>query len=481
MNAAPLPRPGGKSTTQRALAAAKAAIAQIPRHQETKYTARVSAPGTLLGIRLDTPPTQQRPAVTTELLHKAGGYSLTDLFAGCGGSSLGALWAGIGPITAYNHWPEAVACHAVNIGGTHFVADLNLLPDLVGTGATAINDPHHGELFGYSDILWNSAPCPPWSGAKTKGKVSQADTRSAYQKAEALKKARGSMYTGLDYAYAHRPLAVITENVPELVWKWEGLRGWLTTWQDYGYVTTAVYTNSMFVGPLDERTPQSRDRVYFLHIRKQHAHKLDTTMTVEAECRSCRTWVQSVQTWKNGRTSGKYRTQYIYTCPSCHEPVTPPTRGLESVIDLSDPGTPIAERSLGPTTLTRIQNGLDLLVEQGLPAQPLIVTQDRSNQPQIKPARPWTLTGSTLTARQVLAVVTHPALLAGDTRPAKHLPSARECNFRMALGRELSSIAGFPTDYLWVGSKRDVSMATGNAVSPRVGQHFIERVVAALP
>jgi site-specific DNA-cytosine methylase len=480
MSVATLPR-ANRSTNERAMAAAKAAIAQIPRHQETKYTARVSAPGTLLGVHLDTPPTQHRPPVTTELRYKAGAYSMTDLFAGCGGSSLGAIWAGIGPITAYNHWPEAVACHAVNIGGTHFVADLNLLSDLVGQGVTAVNDPHHAELFGYSDILWNSAPCPPWSGAKTKGKESKADTRSAYQKAEALKKARGSMYTGLDYAYAHRPLAAITENVPELLWKWEGMRGWLATWEDYGYVTTAHYVNSAFVGPLDERTPQWRDRVYFTHILKQYADNFDTTLTVEAECLSCRKQVQGVQTWKNGRTSGKYRTQYIYTCPSCHEPLTPPTRGLETAIDLSDLGTPIAERSLGLTTLTRIQNGLNNLIEQGLPAQPLIVTQDRSNQPEIKPARPWTMTGQTLTARQVLGVVTHPALLSGDTRPARSLPTAQECNFRMATGRELSSIAGFPTDYLWVGSKRDVSMATGNAVSPRVGQHFVERVVAALP
>lgn len=481
----------GRSTTDRVIAAARRAVAAIPRHQETKYSPRVAKPGTLMGIHLDTPPTQERPPVTTELRYKAGCYTVTDLFAGCGGSSLGAIWAGMGHITAYNHWPEAVATHAVNIGGTHFVADLNLLGDLVGQGVVAgpgIGDPHHAELFGPSDILWNSAPCPPWSGAKTGGKDSKADTRSAYQKAEALKKARGSMYTGLDYAYAHRPMAVITENVTTLVRKWEGLRGWLQTWEDYGYVTQAVYVNSMFVGPLDERTPHSRDRVYFVHIRKEFAANLDLEMTVEGECRSCRRTVNAVQTWKNGNSDGKYSTisapaQYLYTCPTCNERVDPPTRGLDTVIDLSDLCDPIAERpkALGVTTMTRIQNGLDGLIAAGLPAQPLIVTQDRSDEPHIKPARPWTAVGQTLTGRAVLGVVTHPALLSGDTRPARKLPTAAECAYRQVSPRELGSIAGFPKNYLLCGSKRDIAMATGNAVSPRVSQFFYERVVAALP
>lgn len=478
------PSKNQRSAGERAIAAAKAAIAQIPRFQATPNSPRVAASGTLLSIQLGTEPTQQRPTLTTALRRQAAKWTLTDFFGGAGGSSLGAIMAGIGPIRAYNHWPEAVACHAVNIGGDHWVADLNMVSDLAGAGVLAgpgIGDPAHAELFGRSDLLWSSAPCPPWSGARTAGKVSKSDTRTVAERAAALKKARGSMFTALDYAYAHRPLAVITENVVELVTRWPGMRGWLTLWEDYGYVTTAVYRNSMFVGPYDERVPQSRDRVYFVHIQKQYAHKLDLHMTVEAECRSCRRTVAGEQTFKNGRTAGKYGTQYRYLCPACGEILSPPTRGLDTAVDLSDLGTPIASRKLGITTLTRIQNGLDGLIAAGLPAQPLVVTQDRSNQPHIKPAKPWTLAAPTLTARQVLGVVTHPDLLTGSTLPARSLPSARDCNFRMATSRELSTIAGFPLNYLWVGSKRDISMATGNAVTPRVAQYMIERVVSALP
>lgn len=479
----------GRTASDRVVETARRAIARIPRYQETKYSPRVAVPGTLLGLHLDIEPTQRRRALTTELQRRAGKYSLTTFFSGCGGDALGALWAGIGEMTSYNHWPEAVACHAVNMGGTHYVADLNQVRDYAGHGVMAgpgIGDPAHAELFGYSDLLWNSAPCTFSSGARTKGKESKADTRTDAQKKEAMKKSRGSFFSGLEFVAAHHPKAVITENVVQILKRPE-MKGWMQLWEDYGYVTVKVFLNSMFVGPLDERTPQNRDRVYFVHIDKQYADQLDLTMTVEAECRSCRRWVDAVQTWKNGKTEGTYSTltnpnQYLYTCPTCHERVEPPVRGLDTVIDLSIPGTPIAGRELGVTTLTRIQNGLDNLIKNGLPAQPLIVTQDRSNLPNIKPAKPWTAVGSTLTGRQVLGVATHPALLSGDTRPARRLPRAEECDFRMAAGTpELSGIAGFPRDYLWVGSKRDISLATGNAVSPRVAQFLWERTIAALP
>lgn len=290
------------------------------------------------------------------------------------------------------------------------------------------------------------------------------------------------MFSALDYVEVHRPLAVITENVVEIVTRWKGLRGWLQLWEDYGYVTHAVYLNSMFVGPPGERVAASRDRVYFFHILTQYAANLDVQYRPEAQCRACRTTVLAVQTWRNGCSAGKYgpTNQYIYTCPSCHGEVVPATRGLDTALDLSDLGTPIAERELGLTTRTRIQNGLDLLIERGLPAQPLVVTQDRSNQPDIKPARPWTLAGQTLTGRQVLGVVTHPALMTGSRTPARSLPTVAELNFRMVAPRELSTIAGFPGNYLWVGSKRDISLATGNAVSPRVSQWGWERVLQAI-
>ena len=461
---------------------AKTALAQIPRMQATPNMPRIAVSGTMLSIVIEFDPIQKRPRATTVVRRLARGLSITDLFSGAGGSSLGALWAGLGRIDAYNHWPEAVAMHAVNVPGTHYVADLSQMTDIIGgISGPGIGLPGHAEMFRATDLLWSSPPCPPWSQARTAGKQSKSDVRTVEEKAAAIKKARGSMFTPLDYAYVHRPMVAITENVVPLH-QWEGLRGWLTLWDDFGYDTFPVYLNSMFVGEFDRRAPQSRDRVYFVHILKKYAKNLDLTLPLKADCFNCARNVTAVQTWKNGRTFGKYGIQYIYTCPRCHEPVDPPTRGLDTAIDLSDLGTPIADRELGATTLARGQAGLDRLIELGLPAQPLIVTQDRSNQPDIKPARPWTWTGHTLTGRQVLGVITHPDLLTGSLKPATRLPKITECNFRMVNPKkELPRIAGFPEDYVLVGSNRDASLATGNAVTPQVAEFLLTRALAALP
>lgn len=472
----------------RALSTMRELAKRIPRQQATPNMPRVAAKGTMLRLETGIPAIHQRPTVHTILQQLSAQFTLADFFGGAGGSAMGAIWANMGHITSYNHWPEAVANHAMNIPGTHFVADLSLAGDLAGAGvhvgpgqfySTGDHEPGHSELFGPADVVWNSAPCPPWSPARTKGKDSKSDTRSPQEKLDALKKARGSMFSALDYAFVHRPKAVITENVEELL-RWEGMRGWLALWEDYGYVTVPVHLNSAFVGAFDERAPQWRDRVYFAHILKQYAKNLDLSYTPEADCAYCGKSVAAVQTWKNGKTAGKYRTQYIYTCPRCTNQVHPPTRGMEVAMDLSNLGTPIAERSLGITTLTRIENGLAEMVEKGLAPQPLIVTQDRSNQPEIKPARPWSMTGATLTGRQVLGFVTHPDLMPGASKVLTRAPRAIDCNFRQVQPQELSNVAGFPDTWLWYGSKRDNSLATGNAVTPRVSQFFFERTVAAL-
>lgn len=130
---APATPTGRRTSAQRLLSAAVASVAAIPRQQSTPNMPRLAVAGTLLGIHLDVVPTQSRPARTTGLRRKADGLTLTDFFSGGGGTSVGALNAGLGAISAYNHWPEAVACHAENIPGQHFVADLNLVADLAGT------------------------------------------------------------------------------------------------------------------------------------------------------------------------------------------------------------------------------------------------------------------------------------------------------------------------------------------------------------
>lgn len=470
-------RPG-----ERALAAMTKAIKGIPRQQETKDSPKVALDGTLMELVNSFTPTQQRPDLSTFLRRKASRYEVTDFFAGGGGTGLGALWACMGETYSYNHWPEAVAIHALNTGGRHFIADLNMVGDYVGRGILTVGSLAAIEMYTSTPILWNSAPCRYNSGAKTEGHVSKSDKRTAAQKEEAMKKTRGSMYSGVEYAAVHRPKVVITENVEEIYTKWDGLRGWKVTWEDMGYDLVEVHLNSKFVGDtLAEKTPADRDRVYFVHVLKEIAHQFDFTFRPEAECTSCHRTVLGEQTWKNGRTRGKYKTQYIYTCPRCHEQVHPVTRGLDTAMDLiNDPATPIAQRTLGATTMTRLRNGAQYLIDNGLPAQPLIVTQDRSNLPDIKRARPWTWSGQTLTGRQVLGVASHPDVMTGSTKPATSLPPMEEWDYRQVSSRELFNIAGFPSNWALAGSKRDQALASGNAVSPRVSQWFFEQTVTGL-
>lgn len=489
-------RGGQRGTRERLMAAvARSLITGIPRVQATPNAPRVAdfaklaEAGPLLRLELGFPALFQAPPATTELRRFAAGLSLIDFYNGLGGSSFGALQAGIPEVTGFNHWPESVAIHAINIPGDTWICDLSVFQDYLSNG---YETPGEGpDPFEPVDLVWNGPPCPPHSQARRTGKVSKSDRRTAAQREKALAKARAAVWAALEYVNLHREhvKAVITENVPGFV-RWKALPAWIQAWECYGYHTRVISLNSMFAGPADQRPPQSRDRVYFVHIRNDYAPKMDWDFTVEAECRPCNRTVQAVQVWKRAARArpvlaGVYgpHGQYIYACPLCQEQVSPRTRGVDVAIDYCDQGTPIASRSLGATTMARIQAGLDRLVALGLPPQPLLVTQDRSDQPEAKPARPVSWPSPTLTGRQVLGLVFHPDLLppGSTTEPATRLPTAAECSFRMVTPDELKQIQGLPTDYfLGAGSKRDRTLAIGNAVSPAAAQLLLERSMMAL-
>jgi len=125
---------------------------------------------------------------------------------------------------------------------------------------------------------------------------------------------------------------------------------------DLDYKHQPVYFNSMFAHP----TPQSRDRMYVVFWRKGNkAPNLE--FTPKAWCAHCEKNVESRQTWKNGRTAGKYKAQYIYTCPQCRKEVRPYYYAAANAIDWSIPVERIGDRKkpLKPNTLRRIQVGLD--------------------------------------------------------------------------------------------------------------------------
>jgi hypothetical protein len=155
----------------------------------------------------------------------------------------------------------------------------------------------------------------------------------------------------------HQYRAIIVENVVEVVRTWPLFWTWWAAMEALGYVGQIVSLNSMFAHP----TPQSRDRIYIVWTRKGNKRP-DLAISPLGAVRSCGD-VEARQTWKTGRTVGKYgpRNQYVYTCPTCRAVVTPYYYCALNALDFSIPAERIGDRKwpLRPRTLERVRYGLE--------------------------------------------------------------------------------------------------------------------------
>ncbi len=102
-----------------------------------------------------------------------------------------------------------------------------------------------------------------------------------------------------------------------------------------------------------------------------------------AHCDPCACEVAAIQAWKNGRTVGRYRAQYVYVCPQGHT-VEPYALPAAAAIDWSMPGQRIGDRvkPLSPKTMARIEAGLR---KYGNPGRPFM-TQFRQRVRDLDPA-----------------------------------------------------------------------------------------------
>ncbi|MFI6884004.1 hypothetical protein [Streptosporangium canum] len=92
-----------------------------------------------------------------------------------------------------------------------------------------------------------------------------------------------------------------------------------------------------------------------------------------AWCPDCRENVRARQRWKNTKQAklgiGKYRQQYVYTCPNTGrrhtDPVVEPYVLPAAAIDWSNLGTPISQRSkpLADSTMSKIRAGYAMIGE----------------------------------------------------------------------------------------------------------------------
>lgn len=277
--------------------------------------------------------------------------TFTDIFCGAGGSSSGLVAAGLELRLAANHWARAIETHAANHpGADHLCADIN---------------NYDMRRLPTTDILWASPICTEISPAggrrRTKGQLALLEHGSVPD--AAWERTRATAYDVIRATEVHRYKAVLCENVVEFVTDWELFDWWRRGMELLGYNSQVVSASSAHIGGEGNvPAPQWRDRVYIVFTR--HGVPLpDLRPTPLAWCGECGEDVHAVQSWRNGRTVGKYRQQYDYRCPnrSCrHALVEPYVRPAASIIDWSDIGTRIGDRArpLAERTMERIRAGL---------------------------------------------------------------------------------------------------------------------------
>jgi DNA (cytosine-5)-methyltransferase 1 len=279
-------------------------------------------------------------------------YTVKDLFCGCGGSSLGAANVkDVEVVWAMNHWKLAVDSHNINHPKTkHDVAD--------------ISNTHPGR-YTRTNILVGSPECTNHSLAKGKKRKNLAQCDLFKQKEIDLSaiRSRATMWDIVSFTEHHRYEHIVVENVVD-VRHWVLFSSWLKAMHNLGYKHRCVYLNSMFAhGPeLTGFAPQSRDRIYIVFWKKNNPEP-DLEIRPSAPCARCGV-VEAYQSWKNCRTWGKYKTQYLYRCSKCNEQVMPYYYAALNALDLALPMTRIGDRAglgmrpLSPNTIARIEYGL---------------------------------------------------------------------------------------------------------------------------
>ena len=278
--------------------------------------------------------------------------TLTDLFAGAGGTSTGAAMApGIEIRFAANHWPLATEVHNENYpDADHLCADISQY------------DPR---VAPRTDLLAASPECTNHTVAKGKSRREidgQPDLFGETLSDAAAERSRATMYDVPRFAEAHKYRAIVVENVLDVV-KWVPYQGWLGIMDSLGYDHEILSINSMHAGTYGLPAPQSRDRFYGVFWRKgDRRPELEKIQRPQAWCPRCEELVESRKSWKNGRTVGRYRAQYVFVCSTirCGTVVEPGWLPAASAIDWALPGRRIGDRDkpLAEKTRARIAAGI---------------------------------------------------------------------------------------------------------------------------
>ncbi|MBO3744887.1 DNA cytosine methyltransferase [Streptosporangiaceae bacterium NEAU-GS5] len=320
----------------------------------------VSSPASPFGLWAS----QWRPA-------RPNGLTFIDFFCGAGGSAIGLTAAGFELKLAANHWQRAIETHAANFtAADHLCADIN---------------NHDMRRLPPADVLWASPICteasPSGGKKKRRGQLTAVQASLFDDAAEPVpdagwERTRATCYDVLRAAEIWKFKAILIENVMELATDWPLFCWWLEAFTTLGYRHQIVCVNSAHIGAEDNpHAPQWRDRLYIVFLL-DHIPMPDLEPRPLAYCPDCGRDVHARQSWKQhlkyGRQRiGKYRDQYLYTCPNTTRPhrspvVEPYVLPARAAIDWTDLGERIGDkkRPLAATTMHRIGEGLRLVTGQ---------------------------------------------------------------------------------------------------------------------
>lgn len=274
---------------------------------------------------------------------------VTDLFAGAGGSTTGAIQIpGVHIRIAANHWKLAIATHEANHPGTdHACVDLHA------------EDP---AFFPRTRLLWASPECTKWSQANSTPRPAiEEGLFEDPESDEAATRSRLLMFDVLRFIDYHRYDLAIVENVVDIATNAKYALAWQVWRQQLaalGYQHRVVSLNSMHAQAFGAPAPQSRDRIYIVcWPANRPGPDVERVLRPRAWCPKCSGVVEARQSWKNGRTVGKYGQQYVYVHGQCGTVVEPAWLPAAAAIDWSIPGEPIGDR-LKPKTRARIAAGI---------------------------------------------------------------------------------------------------------------------------
>jgi len=196
-------------------------------------------------------------------LQTGGKPRVLDLFAGCGGISLGFLTAGFSIAGAVEFDPEAAASHGRNFHGGE--AAHSQARDITKTSPDKLaKDLQVGITANAFDVIVGGPPCQAFA------RVGRPKLREVDKHAEAFKHdPRAQLYIDyLRYVDAFAPLAVVVENVPDVLnHGGQNIAEEIAeVVESKGYICRYTLLNAAFYG-----VPQMRERMILIAYRREIA------------------------------------------------------------------------------------------------------------------------------------------------------------------------------------------------------------------